>query len=129
MYKDNEKNMKLSMGKFVAEGGIFKSQASKDKLKDKIVARIAQTERDITNWDLIKKMLIVYLAEIAIPEFRNSKNLKYITAMQKFAFDELENSKRQRECWNDFGRMTDKTEARHETVADLKALVSRPDTN
>ena len=95
-------------------------------MKDKIVARIAQTERDITNWDLIKKMLIVYLAEIAIPEFRNSKNMKYITAMQKFAFDELENSKRQKECWNDFGRMTTKMEVRHGTEADLASLVPRP---
>ena len=65
-------------------------------------------------------MLIVYLAEIAIPEFRNSKNMKYITAMQKFAFDELENSKRQKECWNDFGRMTSRAEVRHGTVADLE---------
>ena len=70
-------------------------------------------------------MLIVYLAEIAIPEFRNIKNIKYITAMQKFALDELENSKRQHQCWNDFGRMTKTTEVRHETVADLAQIIPK----
>ena len=32
--------------------------------------RIAQRERDIENWDVIKRFLVIYLAEIAIPEFR-----------------------------------------------------------
>ena len=67
-------------------------------------------------------MLTVYLAEIAITEFRNNKNMKYITALQKFAHDELENTKRQKECWGDFGRMTDKAEMRHETVVDESAF-------
>tara|TARA_B110000285_G_C14960228_1_gene531292 strand:- start:73 stop:258 length:186 start_codon:yes stop_codon:yes gene_type:complete len=52
--------------------------------------------------------------------------MKYITAMQKFALDEVENSKRQKECWNDFNRMTAKMEVRHGTEADLHSLMSRP---
>lgn len=46
--------------------------------------------------------------------------------MQKFALDEVENSKRQKECWNDFNRMTAKMEVRHGTEADLHSLMSRP---
>ena len=42
--KDSEKNVKLTQGKFVFEGGMFKNQAAKDRLKDKVVSRIAQTE-------------------------------------------------------------------------------------
>ena len=73
---------------------MFKNQAAKDNLKAKVSQRIFQTENDIKNWDTIKNMLTIYLTEIAITEFRNSKNIKYITALKMFAGDEIENSKR-----------------------------------
>jgi len=46
-----------------------------------ILANIQQRERDIANWDEIKRFLTVYLAEIAIPDFKKRKMFKYINAM------------------------------------------------
>ena len=57
-----------------------------------ILESIAQTERDIENWDKIKKFLTIYLAEIAIPDFRNGKIQQYIKGMQGFSKDELFNA-------------------------------------
>ena len=63
---------KMEEGKFVLKN-VFKGKNNKAKEKDLILERISQTERDIENWDTIKRFLTVYLAEIAIPDFRNSK--------------------------------------------------------
>lgn len=52
---------------------MFKGSSSKTRAQTELLERIAQTERDIENWDIIKKFLVVYLAEVAIPEFKNSK--------------------------------------------------------
>ena len=54
------------------------------------------------NWDHIKKVLIIYLAEIAIPRFRKNKQSQYIYAMQDFSYEEMKNAERQLECWGDF---------------------------
>jgi len=59
----------------------FKSASGKDKKKMEILANIQQRERDIANWDEIKRFLTVYLAEIAIPDFKKRKMFKYINAM------------------------------------------------
>ena len=76
------------------------------KRQTQLLEKIAQTERDIENWDTVKRFLIVYLAEIAIPEFRQTKVIKYITAMQGFSKEELLNAKRHQNCWGDFYDLT-----------------------
>jgi len=85
---DREILRKLSEGKFTFKH-MFSSSGSKTRAQTNLLERIAQTERDIENWDTIKKFLIVYLAEIAIPEFKQSKQMKYIGAMQGFSKEEL----------------------------------------
>jgi hypothetical protein len=52
---------------------MFKSESSKVKQQTVLLERMNQTERDIENWETIKKFLSIYLAEIAIPAFKNSK--------------------------------------------------------
>lgn len=42
---------------------------------------------------MIKRFLIIYLAEQAIPHFKKKKAIKYVAAMQNFTLDELKNSK------------------------------------
>ena len=71
-----------------------------------LLAKIAQRERDIENWDIIKRFLIVYLAEVAIPDFKRKKITKYVFAMQNLSIDELRNSKSQQNCWHDFYELT-----------------------
>jgi hypothetical protein len=60
---------------------MFKSKNDKAKTQAILLARIAQSERDVENWDKIKRFLIVYLAEVAIPDFKASRQQKYIKAM------------------------------------------------
>lgn len=96
---------KLAEGKFTMKA-VFKSSSSKIKQQTQLLEKIAQTERDIENWDTVKRFLIVYLAEIAIPEFRQTKVIKYITAMQGFSKEELLNAKRHQNCWGDFYDLT-----------------------
>ena len=77
---ERETIQKLGQGKFTLKT-MFKSKNGKARQQAVILGRIAQRERDIENWDIIKKFLIVHLAEIAIPEFRQRKVAKYIQAM------------------------------------------------
>lgn len=102
---DREYMKKLSEGKFHIKG-LFKSSSSKVKKQTELLEKIAQTERDIENWDTVKRFLIVYLAEIAIPEFRQTKVYKYVTAMQGFSKMELMNAERHQLCWHDFYDLT-----------------------
>lgn len=55
---------------------------------------------------MIKRVIIIYLAEQAIPQFRQQKITKYVSAMQSFSKDELVNSQRQQACWVDFYELT-----------------------
>ena len=89
---DRELNHRLGQGKFHYKS-VFKSKSSKSRQQQTILESIAQRERDIENWDAIKRFLIVYLAEIAIPDFKKKKVQKYIGAMQGFSLDELANAK------------------------------------
>jgi hypothetical protein len=54
------------------------------------------------NFDIIKNYLVVYLAEIAIPYFRNSKMKDYKSAMTNFSVEEIINSQKNSECWTHF---------------------------
>ena len=66
---DRELITKMGAGKFTIKA-MFKSKSGKVKQQAIILEKIAQRERDIENWDIIKRVLIIYLADIAIPEFR-----------------------------------------------------------
>ena len=102
---DRETLHKLTEGKFTLKH-MFKSESNKVKQQTIILQRINQTERDIENWETIKKFLVIYLAEVAIPDFKNSKQMKYIKAMQGFSGDELSNAKQTMNCWGDFYDLT-----------------------
>lgn len=102
---DRELNMKLSEGKFTIKAA-FKSKSGKARQQQEVLERIAQRQRDIENWDKIKRFLTVYLAEIAIPDFKKKKVQKYITCMSNFSNDELINAKKHQGCWGDFYDLT-----------------------
>lgn len=67
-----------------------------------VTIRIQQRQKDIENWDLIKRFLCIYLAEVAIPHFKRKKNAKYVEAMQAFTLDELKNAKNSQNTWAEF---------------------------
>lgn len=102
---DRDMVHKLSEGKFTFKH-MFKSESNKVKQQTIILERINQSERDIENWDTIKRFLVIYIAEIAIPAFKNSKQMKYIKAMQGFSGEELSNANKTKACWGDFFDLT-----------------------
>jgi hypothetical protein len=61
---------------------------------------------EIDNWDKIKKILTIYLAEIAIPAYRKRKVNKYCFAMKMFSYDEMINAEKHLACWGDFKNLT-----------------------
>ena len=73
-----------------------------------ITMKIQQRERDIENWDVLKRWLTIYIAEQAIPQFKMKKTAKYVTSMQGFSLDEMQNAKNHQDCWNDFYQLTTK---------------------
>lgn len=59
------------------------------------------------NWDKIKKVLTIYLAEVAIPFYKERKTDKYIGAMMYFSYDEMTNADTHLACWGDFKNLTE----------------------
>ena len=57
-----------------------------------MLTAIAQGERDIINYDVIKNYLTIYLAEIAIPFFKNHKMKVYLNALNDFTAEEIFNA-------------------------------------
>ncbi len=47
-------------------------------------------------------ILIIYISEQAIPDFRDKKLTKYVQAMSGFSTGELKNSQQQKLVWQDF---------------------------
>lgn len=84
----------MAAGKFTLKG-MFKSKDSKTKYQGEILDKIEQREKDIDNWDSIKKILVCHLAQEAIPQFNVKKIQNYIMAMQSFSSDELLNAGKQ----------------------------------
>jgi hypothetical protein len=67
---DKVKVEKMGANKLIVSM-LFKSQSEKASESQKLLQSIAQTEKDIVNFDIIRNYLTVYLAEIAIPSFKN----------------------------------------------------------
>ena len=100
--KDNKDTVeKMNTGKFTFKG-MFMSNSSKASETQNILQNISQTERDILNYEVIKNYLIIYLAEIAIPAFKNQKAGNYLRAMAAFCGQEIQNARLQGDTWNDF---------------------------
>ena len=100
--KDQKETVdKLNTGKFTMKG-MFKSKEGKASQTQEILNNISQGEKDITNYEIIKNYLIIYLAEIAVPAFKHQKMQNYIKAMQMFCGSEIQNSQAQQECWSKF---------------------------
>lgn len=60
----------------------------------RITTQVQQLDRDVKNWDVIKRFLTIYLAEVAIPQYRKRRTNKYVDAMQMFSQVEVVNAQR-----------------------------------
>lgn len=91
----------MSSGKFTLKG-LMKSKSQLNDAAQKIIENITQLEKDIENYEKMKNFLIVYLAQIAIPNFKKQKVHNYINAMTNFSLEEISNSHKNSDQWSDF---------------------------
>ena len=71
---------KIDEGKFTFKT-MLKSKSSKDTYKLELLQSIQQKEKDIDNWDEIKKYITVYIIEKAIPLYQDRKSIGYQEAI------------------------------------------------
>lgn len=89
------------MGKFTFKG-LFKNADGKANEVQVMMTQIVNIEKDIRNYELIRDHLIVYLATIAIPSFKEHKFGTYLKAMRSFCTEEVENARSKLSCWSEF---------------------------
>jgi hypothetical protein len=61
---------KMNTGKFTFKG-LFKNNSEKANSVQSMMTQIQQLERDVKNYETIRNYLIIYLAEVAIPAFKD----------------------------------------------------------
>lgn len=94
---------KLNSGKFTF-GGMLKSDSSKKESAVQKSTIKAELEKDLINYDIIKKFLIIYLGTVAIPNFKRQRVESYIRAMGRMTTDEVQNANNTLDCWSSFGQ-------------------------
>ena len=72
-----------------------------------------QRKKDVENWEHIRKFLIIYLTDIAIPHFEKMKAGKYVKAMENFSYDEMKNAEQHLACWGEFTNQTEDLLMKH----------------
>ena len=98
--QDRELLTKLNQGKFSIKT-VLKNKDQKAQKQMNLISDIEQREKDIDNWDKLKKIMTIYLAEIAIPKFRRDKRNMYIFTMQDFLKGDFINAQAQISCWGE----------------------------
>lgn len=97
---------KLNSGKFTF-GSMLKNEAEKKQSAIEKTALKAQLQLDVINYDIIKKMLIIYCALIAIPQFKKKSTQRYIIAMGSMCDAEVHNANSISDCWHSFKQLID----------------------
>jgi hypothetical protein len=62
---------------------------------------------DVLNIDVIKKILTIYLASIAIPDFQKNAKMRYVIAMGHMCESEVHNAETITDCWDAFKHLID----------------------
>ena len=76
-----------------------------------MMTQISELEKDVKNYEIIRNFLIIYLAEVAIPSFKDQKFDNYLRAMASFCGQEVENAKNHQQCWGGFLEVIHKVQA------------------
>lgn len=59
------------------------------------------------NYDVIRKILVVYTSTIAVPSFKKKSTQRYILAMGAMCDAEVHNAHSVSDCWNSFKQLID----------------------
>ena len=68
-------------------------------------ALIEALKVDVTNYDTIRQILIVYMATIAIPSYQKAAKERYIIQMGLMCRSEVHNSASLSNCWYSFRQL------------------------
>ena len=81
---------------------MFKGEASKKQ--DAIAKETTRSElqKDVQLYDVLKKYLTIYLATVAIPNYKKQRIEAYVRAMGRMADAEVRNAENTYDCWNNF---------------------------
>jgi len=97
----NEACAKLNAGKFTF-GGLLKSSSEKKSSAVAKKAEVIELEKDVANYDVIKRYLVIYLATVALPAFKKSRVEAYVRSMGCMTFEEIKNSESIMLCFQKF---------------------------
>jgi len=97
----NKDIAKIGAGK-TTFGSLFKSDSSKQQSIVKKKAMVVELEKDVENYEVIKKYLTIYLANLGIPNFKKERVEAYVRAMGCMTFEEIANSEAVVECFLKF---------------------------
>ena len=97
---------KLNAGKFTFRGMLKSESQKKESAVQKATVK-AEMEKDLINYDVIKKFLTIYLCTIAIPDFKKQRVEAYMRAMSRMTKDEVANANYTLDCWSSFGQKVD----------------------
>jgi hypothetical protein len=75
-----------------------------------MLGQIALMERDIVNYEQIRAHLVVYLAQVGVPAFKEHKFGTYLKAMRSFCAEEVANSQSTLHCWSQFQQVINQIE-------------------
>ena len=81
---------------------MFKSEAGK---KEEAIAKEtvrSELQKDVQLYDVLKKYLTIYLATVAIPNYKKQRIEAYVRAMGRMADAEVRNAENTYDCWNNF---------------------------
>ena len=92
---------KLNANKFTF-GAMFKSEAGKKEEAIQKETTRAELQKDVKLYDILKKYLTIYLATVAIPNYKTQRIQSYVRAMGRMADAEVRNAENTYDCWNNF---------------------------
>ena len=92
---------KLHAGKFTFGSMLKSSDAKKESAVAKETAR-SELQKDVLLYDTLKKYLTIYLATVAIPNYKRQRIESYVRAMGRMSDAEVRNSENTYDCWNNF---------------------------
>ena len=105
--KDTEDTIrKLNSGQFTFSGMLKDDSGKKQLALEKDKAKL-ELEADVVNFDVIKKILTIYMATVAIPDFQKNAKARYVIAMGNMCCSEVHNASTIVTCWDAFKHLID----------------------
>jgi len=81
---------------------MFKSESGKKEEAMQKETTRNELQKDVGQYDVLKTYLTIYLATVAIPQYKKQRIESYVRAMGRMADAEVRNAENTYDCWNNF---------------------------